>query len=135
MNFFFDRCTPKRLARMVSILETEHKILYHDDDPRFSQKTTDIEWIAALAGDDEEWIVVSGDGRILKNKAEAAALDESGMTFFCLSKQWPQMDLRTEYVWKFFRVWPDIVKNADVTQHRIFEVSGGSSLKVEPRWR
>jgi hypothetical protein len=131
MIFFFDRCMPRRLARMVDILETEHQIVHHDDDSRFNHKTTDIEWITALRGDQDPWIIVSGDGRILRNKAESAVLRESGLTFFCLSKQWPQMPLREEYVWKFFRIWPEIVKKADITRQRVFEVCGGSSLKVE----
>lgn len=133
MIFFFDRCMPLRLARMVSILETEHKVVHHDDDPRFDQKTTDIEWITALKSDGKPWIVFSSDGRILKNKVELAVLRESGLTFFCLSKQWSSMRLREECVWKFFKVWPEIVENADITRRRVFEVSGGSSLKVEER--
>jgi hypothetical protein len=118
---------------MVSILETEHKVVHHDDDPRFDQKTTDIEWITALKSDGKPWIVFSSDGRILKNKVELAVLRESGLTFFCLSKQWSSMRLREECVWKFFKVWPEIVENADITRRRVFEVSGGSSLKVEER--
>lgn len=118
---------------MVSILEIQHQIVHHDDDDRFNPNTTDIEWITALKSDRNPWIIISGDGRILKNKAEKAVLHESGFTFFCLSKQWPSMPLREECVWKFFRVWPDIVKKADITRQRIFEVFGGSSLKVEER--
>lgn len=131
MNFFFDRSMPKRLARMLDIFETMHTVRHHDDDGRFEQDTPDAVWLSTIAQDPEPWIIISGDGRILKNKAERAALRETGFTFFCMSKQWLHMDLRKEYAWKFLRVWPRIVDNADITTQKIFEVSGGSSLKVE----
>lgn len=131
MNFFFDRCMPSRLARMVAIFDPAHTIRHHDDDPRFTSTTTDVEWLQALAQDPEPWIVISGDGRILKNRVERRVLQQTGLSFFCLSKQWMHMNLAREFAWKFIKVWPDIVANADITRQRFFEVLGGASLKVE----
>jgi predicted nuclease of predicted toxin-antitoxin system len=85
MKFFFDRCMPIRLARMVAAYEQEHTVRHHDDDNRFHRETPDIEWIKALAADEPPWIVVSADGRILKNKVERAALISSGLVYFCLA--------------------------------------------------
>jgi hypothetical protein len=132
MRFFFDRNMPPQLARMVDALEREHTARFHDDDPRFTPTTTDIEWIRALGSDDPPWVIISGDGMILKNKAELAALKEAKLTFFCLSKQWRHMKIY-EQAWKFIKVWPDIVENAKGSTPRIFEVSGGAGLKVERR--
>ena len=133
MRFFFDRNMPLRIARMVDVFETENVVRHHDDDGRFHEQTTDIEWLDTLRQDEEPWVIVSGDGRILKNKAEAQQLRQTGFTFFCLAKQWMHMNFRTEYAWKFLRVWPQIVENAELSKHRVFEVSGGSALKVEPK--
>src|SRR5687767_12909761 len=93
MRFFFDRCAPVAVARMVRAFEEQKgaiAVQHHDDDARFTTKTTDVEWMTALAQDGEpRWNIVSGDGRILKNKVERAVLDNVGLTFFCLDKRWP----------------------------------------------
>jgi hypothetical protein len=34
---------------------------------------------------------------------------------------------------KFIKIWPEIVEAAANVRHRIFEISGGKSLKVEQR--
>ena len=124
MRFFFDRNMSPRLAAMVDIYERDHVVTHHDDDGRFNPKTTDIEWITTLAGDSPPWIILSGDGRILKNKVELAALNEAKLTFFCMSKIWSHMEIH-EYSWKFIKIWPDIVELAKVSTPRIFEVAGG----------
>ena len=78
MKFFFDRCMSIRLCRMVAILETGRQHLtHHDEDPRFTQKTTDVEWIEVLSRDAERPIVVSGDCKILKRPDEVAALQSA----------------------------------------------------------
>ena len=74
MRFFFDRNMSVYLARMIGVLERNHVIRHHDDDPRFAFNTPDTEWISILGKDEERWIVLSGDGRILRNRAEYSAL-------------------------------------------------------------
>src|SRR5262249_49915086 len=106
-------------------------VRHHDDDSRFCQTTTDVEWITALASDKMNWVVVSGDGRILKNKAEKAALLEAKLKFFCLSKQWMSTPF-AEMAWKFLKVWPDIVEHATYSRNQLFEISAGQALKVTP---
>ena len=131
MRFFFDRNMSPMLARMVDILDRENTSRSYYDDDRFTPTTPDIEWIQSIAADDPPWIVVSGDGRILKNKTELSALKEARLTFFCLSNQWMYMNFYKEQAWKFIKVWPSIVENAKGTSQRIFEISGGAGLKVE----
>lgn len=131
MRFFFDRNMSIRIARMVSAIETGHTIRHHDDDQRCEPTTEDTAWIAALRADDPPWVVISGDGRILRNKVERAALEEAGLKFFCMSKAWASMRLY-EYAWKFMKVWPEILETATHAKKRLFEVSGGRALKVDP---
>jgi PIN like domain len=131
MKFFFDRNISPLLARMVEILDRDHTVRAYDDDDRFTPMMPDVEWIKILAADDSSWVIVSGDGRILKNKTELSALKEAKLTFFCLSNQWMHMNIYKEQAWKFIKVWPDIVENAKGASQRIFEVSGGAGLKVE----
>lgn len=131
MRFFFDRNMSRMLARMVDILDRDHSAQSYFDDDRFTPTTPDVEWINVLAADDPPWIIVSGDGRILKNKTEMSALKEAELTFFCLSNQWMHMNVYKEQAWKFIKVWPHIVENAKGTSQRIFEISGGAGLKIE----
>jgi PIN like domain len=123
MRFFFDRNMSAKLARMVDIYERDHQVRHLDDDSRFCTTTTDIEWIKVLGQDEPPWVAVSGDGRILRNKTEAAALKEAKLTFFCMAKTWTHMGIH-EYAWRFLKIWPDIVENAKVATPRIFNVAG-----------
>jgi PIN like domain len=132
MRFFFDRNMSRYLAQAIDKLDRENDIRHHDDDPRFEPETTDIEWISALAKDEPPWIVLSGDGAILKNRAERTALKEAGLTFFCMSKQWANMKTY-EYAWRLIKTWPDILESAKHAPLRaqIFEVTGGRTNKVD----
>jgi hypothetical protein len=116
---------------MVNAFETEQTVRHHDEDTRFMPTTPDVERIATLGGDDPPWIVVSGDGRILKNKVERSALLATPLTFFCMAKPWLHTKIH-EYAWKFMKVWPEIVENAKHSKAKLFEVAGGKALKVSP---
>lgn len=129
MNFFFDRCLPRRLAHMINTYEADHTVLHHDD--RFEEQTSDVEWMRTLANEHPPWVVISGDLSIVKrNKAERAALREANLTFFYLTKQWTRNMPFHEFAWRFLKVWPEIVKNAGTHTPQIFEVSAGRASKV-----
>jgi hypothetical protein len=132
MRFFFDRCAPIAIARMVRAIDGDsYTICHHDEDKRFHPKTTDTEWMTTLGKDGEPlWVVVSGDGRILKNKAERQILDEAKLPFFCLDKPWPNLEIY-EYAWKFMKVWPKIVQHALEGKGRLFQVHAGAALNVQ----
>jgi hypothetical protein len=66
MRFFFDRNMSPYLARAIDILDRENEIRHHDQDPRFNERMTDIEWVSVLGKDEPAWIVLSGDGAILR---------------------------------------------------------------------
>jgi hypothetical protein len=132
MTFFFDRCVPVCLAHMVAILERGTQlIVHHDDDPRFRPTTTDVEWLSAVGKDRPKPAVISGDARILKRPDEARELRSQNLTFFCLASQWQDMSIQ-EQAWKFLKVWPEIIRNAEeARQPTVFQVQAGGSLKVE----
>jgi hypothetical protein len=130
MNFFFDRCMPRRLAHMIDVYDIEHTVRHHDDDPRFHERTEDVDWMRALAEDDPPWVVVSGDLGIIRNSAEREVLREVNLTFFYLTKQWTKNLSFHEFAWRFLKVWPEIVKNADPTSPRVFEIAAGKAAKV-----
>ena len=131
MNFFFDRCMPIRLAHMATALEQGmNTVRHHDDDPRFNENTKDPDWLRELGKDNLGWIIVSGDSKILKKPIERQALAVANLTFFVMEgKSWLNTKL-PDYVWRFFKVWPDIKEEAKITIPSIFEVGGGKALNI-----
>lgn len=129
MNFFFDRNVPFRLARMIAGYESTPISVEHHDE-QFGKATTDIQWIQAIAQRSEQWAVVSGDGRILRNPAERAVLAESGLTFFLLRSGWVNLPVHDQAC-KLLKVWPKITEAADgAREPSVFEVPV-SAPKVE----
>ena len=61
----------------------QHEIALLRD--KFSPGVTDLEWISALSKEGL-WIVISGDRRITRNKAEQAAFRNSRLIGFFLAK-------------------------------------------------
>jgi hypothetical protein len=77
-------------------------------------------------------VVISVDQHILRNKVELQAVRESGLKFFFLTfKGWLDQKIH-EYAWKFMKVWPDIVEEAEHSKKMVFRIRAGTSLKVEP---
>ncbi len=132
MTFFFDRCVPICLAKMVAILERgTHLVVHHDEDKRFRPTTTDVEWLNTIGSDKPQPAIISGDGRILKRPDEARELRSQNLTFFCLASQWQNMPIHDQ-AWKFIRIWPEIVSLAVAAKEpTVFQVQAGSKLKIE----
>jgi hypothetical protein len=122
---------PIKLAHMAMALEQGmNMVRHHDDDSRFNENTKDPDWLRLIGEDNLGWIVVSGDSKILKKALERQALSIANVTFFVMEgKSWLHTKL-PDYVWKFFKVWPDIKENAKITVPSIFEVGGGRGLNV-----
>ncbi|SIQ36603.1 hypothetical protein SAMN05880582_1011617 [Rhizobium sp. RU20A] len=83
MKVLIDENLPPALARSLSALFAgKHEILHIRD--RFGPGTTDLQWIAELSRDGR-WVVISGDRRITRNKAEYNAFRASLLVGFFLS--------------------------------------------------
>ena len=109
MRFFLDNCISPKIARALDVLEEpRHEIIALR--AKFHSSTPDPEWLRAL-GDEGDWIVVSGDPRISRSKAERKAWYESGLTAFFFAsgyarlRIWPQVQF-------VIRWWGDIVMEA-----------------------
>lgn len=77
MNVLFDNCTSPRMATTLHgfIQSDGHRAVHLRDLPLKDPK--DVEWIDYIAGTHEDWLVITGDQRIRKNKAEAQAFRNS----------------------------------------------------------
>ncbi|GIK19268.1 MAG: hypothetical protein DYG93_05935 [Leptolyngbya sp. PLA2] len=127
MHFFIDRNVPEQLARMLGYYDRNHTVIYHDD--RFEKTTADTEWLKLIAGWDPVPVVISGDGRILKNPAELQVLRDLPLTFFLFAGAW--FNLRwSEFAWKAIKVWPEVVSAAAPPRPSIYRIPV-SAQKVE----
>jgi hypothetical protein len=78
-----DENLPPALARaLAALFAGEHDVVHLRD--RFGPRVTDLEWISALSGEGG-WVVISGDRRITRNRAEYQAFRTSNMIGFFLS--------------------------------------------------
>jgi hypothetical protein len=72
------------LARALDALfKGEHTVIHLRD--KYSRGTTDQQWITDLS-QDGQWVVISGDRRITRNRAEYQAFRNSRLIGFFLSK-------------------------------------------------
>lgn len=108
MRVFFDNCTTPVLA------ETLNGYLRHRDDSAShirdlpcGRHAADLEWMAYLAGTGDDWLVVTGDRRIQKNKAERAAFRQAGLKGFVLASGYQKTPIHQQASFLIWR-WPDI---------------------------
>lgn len=127
MRFFMDRNLPQQLARLLEAFDRSSEIR-HLDDSEFADTTADIDWLRTVGTWNPKPAVLCGDGRILRNRAEAQALREAGLTFFHLAEGWVNLPW-AEQAWKMIKVWPSIVKDAQPRRPTIYRVT--VQLKVE----
>lgn len=84
MKVLIDENLPPALARSLDALFAgEHEIVHVL--ARFGPGVRDVEWIGRL-NVEGRWIVISGDRRIHRNKAEYNAFRNSNLVGFFLSK-------------------------------------------------
>jgi len=108
LRFFFDNCLAPRISRAIAALDHEHRVVHLSE--RFPRDTPDASWISSL-GREREWVIISGDLRISRSKAELEAWKESGLTAFFLASGWGQMSL-WDTAWRIVKWWPLIVRQA-----------------------
>lgn len=138
MNVFFDNCTSPVFATTLDgyIRSLGHRAYHIKDVPNLKngRHSTDLEWIDHLKTDDTHWVFISGDGRILKNRAERTALRSAGLHGFVLAPAYQKSPLNQvagTLVWK----WPEIEAVtklvATPSMHEI-PIGKGSKLRALP---
>lgn len=90
---------------------------------RFAAEVSDLDWIRTLQTEGD-WIIISADPRISRNRVEQAAWHESGLTAFFFAdfsrqKFWSQAE-------ELVRRWPKIVDVAKASPV-------GSGFLIRPR--
>jgi len=111
LNVLFDNCLAPLFATTLDgyISHLGHRAFHIKDVPGLprGRHSSDLEWIEHLRAANEIWIFISGDGRVLKNRAERAALRSAGLHGFVLAPAYqktPRNQVAATLVW----MWPDI---------------------------
>ena len=108
MRVFFDNCTSPTLAATLGgyLLHLGHGTSHIRDLP-CGRSAPDIEWIAFLRETGEDWIVMTGDHRIHRNKAERAAFRQAGLKGVVLAAAYQKIPINQQAAFLLWR-WPDI---------------------------
>jgi hypothetical protein len=118
---------------MLAIYEGSggHHVRHHNDDPRFSATSTDIDIIQALHSENPEWVFAGGDGKILRNKAELSVLAECNLTYLIFNHTWCNKKIE-ETCWMIIKGWPKITSEVErLKAHSILDWKYGSNGNVE----
>jgi predicted nuclease of predicted toxin-antitoxin system len=81
LKFFFDNCTwPPLAACFDGYLRHLGHGAAHIRDLPCGANATDLEWIAMLRAEDADWVVITGDLRIQRNRAERLAFRQASLS-------------------------------------------------------
>jgi hypothetical protein len=131
MTFFADECFMYEANALLEAFDRDNQIVPLLD--RFEKATPDTVWIPSIAKWPEKPVVICGDGRILKNKAELQTLRAAQLMFVYLAPGWTNTPWPI-FAWKIIKVWPTIVDStARTLRPTVFEVRV-ATLKVEKRF-
>lgn len=122
MRVFFDNCTTPVLAETVNgYLRHQKGSASHIRDLPCGRHASDMEWMAYLAGTGDDWLVVTGDRRIQKNKAERAAFRQAGLKGFVLAPGYQTTKIHQQASLLIWR-WPDIDSLLKLAPPFLFEI-------------
>ena len=108
MNVFFDNCTSPVLASTLGgyIGHLGHSA-HHIRNLPCGPSAEDLVWIEMLGRSKEDWIVITGDGRIERNKPERAAFRQAMLKGFVLAPAYQKTQSHQTasiLIWR----WPDM---------------------------
>ncbi|MFQ6549927.1 hypothetical protein AADZ90_018430 [Aestuariibius sp. 2305UL40-4] len=120
MKVIVDENLPPALAHSLAALFADLHVVIHLRD-RFGPKVEDTEWIRTLSSEGR-WIVISGDRRISRNKAEQQVFRSSNLIGFFLARSLQKSSM-TKQMERLMAFWPNIEQQAEL-------VSGGSMFEI-----
>ena len=113
MRVLLDHNLSPRLARALNeLFAGKHEIVALRD--KFPETIADVEWIQQLSREGA-WVVVSGDRRITRNKAERDAFRNSRLIGFFLAKGLYKSKV-TKQAERLLALWENMEKVAGLVQ-------------------
>jgi hypothetical protein len=120
VKILVDENLPPALAKaLAAIFKGQHEVIHLRE--RFGAGVSDVEWITEL-NQEGQWVVISGDRRITRNRAEYNAFRTSRLIGFFLSAGL-QKSKSTKQLERILALWDNIeVICARVGGGAIFEL-------------
>ena len=113
MKVLVDENLPPALARSLNALfNGKHDIIHVRE--RYGPGVTDLQWIGELSAEGR-WVVLSGDRRITRNKAEYHAFRASHLVGFFLSKGLYKSPL-VKQMERILALWQTIEAQSELVQ-------------------
>jgi hypothetical protein len=111
MNVLFDNCTSPVMASTLDgfIRMDGHQAVHLRQLPLEHPK--DIEWIEFLARSGKEWLVITGDQRIRRNKAEAQAFRQARLRGVVLAAAYQNTPMNRSCA-VLVHQWPKLLETA-----------------------
>jgi hypothetical protein len=117
VRVLFDNCTAPLFASTLNgfISHYGHAAVHIKDvdDMPDGRNASDVDWIHYLRTSEFRWAFVSGDGRVLKNPAERAALRSAGLHGFILPPAYqktPPNQVAASLLWH----WPEMLRLMEI---------------------
>jgi len=131
VRFFLDNCISSRYAESLHILSERdgHSVVHLGS--KFPRNAPDEVWLRALAAEGD-WVIVSGDTRILTKPVLRREWERTRLTAFFLADGYMNSRYWTQIVF-LMRWWPDILEQARLVEHGTgFEVPFRKSGRLKP---
>jgi len=120
LKVMVDENLPPAMAKALSALFVgKHEVIHLKQ--KFGSAVKDTEWISSLNADGR-WVIISGDRRITKNKAEQQAFKGSKLVGFFLAPGLQKAKL-TKQMERLMALWETIEKQAEI-------VGGGAMFEI-----
>jgi hypothetical protein len=124
VKVFFDNCTsPVLAATLDGFIRHKGHSARHIMDLPCGRHATDLEWIEMLAKERRTWMVVTGDDRIQRNKAERTAYRTAELSGFVLARAYQKTPMHKVASFLLWR-WPEM--------EQLFGLVGGAALYELP---
>jgi hypothetical protein len=129
MKFFLDCCISSKLSKALQIVAQSQGCEIVHLTEKFPKDVKDVDWIVSLAKEGG-WIIVSGDPRITKGRAEKKAWGESGLPAFFFGGGFADKNIWIQAK-EMFSWWPVIMQHCkgDIKPCGYIMPFKGSSLK------
>ena len=127
MIFFTDENFIHQANALLRAFDLENTIRAFLD--CFHKGTPDVDWLRRVGRWEEKPVIVGGDGRILTNQVERAALRESGCSFVYLSSGWTSLPWNV-FALRIIKHWPAVVELAKrTTKQGVLELTVHGNLQ------
>lgn len=124
MTFLADENFQQQAVRLLEAFDQQNSIRHLTE--VFERGEKDVKWLGSAGKMEPKPIILSDDGRILRNTVERTALRSSNLTFVHLAPGWTNLGW-PEFAWKIVRVWPAILESTRrVARPSVSEVKVGN---------